>query len=185
MADNTTYVKFFGGINDASTQAIMAAIEERLRAGKRRFVLLLSSTGGNVLAGITLYNFLRGLPAEVVTHNMGATNSIAAAVFCAGRTRLSVPHGVFLIHGVTANFPQGAALEEKQLEERLNSVRADTENIAGIIAGNTRRTEKQVLQDMAERLTLNPEQALAYGLVHQIREQLFPEGADLVSIDPT
>jgi ATP-dependent protease ClpP protease subunit len=136
-----------------------------------------------VLAGITLYNFLRGIPADVITHNMGATNSIAAAVYCAGRVRLSVPHGVFLIHGVTANFPQGAALEEKQLEERLKSVRADTENIAGIIAANTRRTEKQVLHDMLERTTLSPEEALDYGLVHQIQEQLFPEGADLVSIE--
>src|SRR5262245_32832504 len=105
----------------------MNAIEGKLRLGTHRFVVLISSTGGNVLAGITLYNFLRGIPAEVVTHNMGATNSIAAAVFCAGRLRLSVPHGVFLIHGVTANFPQGAALEEKQLEERLKSVRADTQ----------------------------------------------------------
>ena len=183
MPDETLYLKFLGLVNDASARATMSAVEKGLQEGVRRIVLLMSSSGGNVFAGITLYNFLRGVPADLVTHNIGSTNSIAAAVFCAGRRRLSVPHGVFLIHGVMANFPQGAQLEEKQLEERLKGVRIDTENIAGIIAANTRRTEKQVLRDMYNRTTLSPEQAMKYGLVHEIEERLFPEGARLISIE--
>lgn len=179
---DTIYIKFFGSIDEASAKSIMTAVEEKLKGGSKRFVLLLSSPGGNVFAGITLYNFLKGIPAEVVTHNIGATNSIAAAVFCAGDRRYSVPHGVFLVHGPRANFPQGASVEADVLAERLSSLRVDTENIAGIIAANTNRTEEQVTQDMLDRVTLNPEQALDYGLVHEIREEIFPEGAELISL---
>ena len=180
--ENAVYIKVFGIIDEAVAKAVMTAVEEKLKAGAQRFVLLLSSPGGNVFAGITLYNFLKGLPAEVVTHNIGSTNSIAAAVFCAGDLRLSVPHGVFLIHGPRANFPQGASLETDALAERLSSLRIDSENIAGIIAANTRRTEEQVMRDMLDRVTLNPEQALEYGLVHEIREEVLPRGADLISL---
>jgi ATP-dependent protease ClpP protease subunit len=182
MADQTAYLKFFGSIDEASTKAVMSAVEQKLQAGVRRFVLLISSPGGNVFAGITLYNFLKGIPAEVVTHNIGSTNSIAAAVFCAGDRRLSVPHGVFLIHGPRANFPQGASMEPDVLAERLSALRIDAENLAGIIAANTKRTEDQVMQDMLDRITLNPEQALTYGLVHEIREEIFPRGAELISL---
>ena len=182
MPQQTVYIKFFGGVDEASAKAVMTTVEQKLGEGADRFVLLISSPGGNVFAGITLYNFLKGIPAELVTHNIGSTNSIAAAVFCAGRRRLSVPHGVFLIHGPRANFPQGASLEPDLLAERLNSLRIDAENLAGIIAANTKRSEAQVMQDMLERTSLNPEQALAYGLVHEIREEIFPTGADLISI---
>lgn len=182
MPDKTTYIKFFGGVDEANVKAIMATVEQKLKEGVTRVVLLISSPGGNVFAGITLYNFLKGIPAEVVTHNIGSTNSIAAALFCAGDLRLSVPHAVFLIHGPRANFPQGASLERDALNERLAGLRIDAENLAGIIAANTRRTEDQVMQDMLDRITLNPEQALEYGLVHEIREEIFPTGADLTSI---
>lgn len=182
MAGKSTYIKFFGAVDEAGVKAVMSTVEQKLRDGVTRVVLLISSPGGNVFAGITLYNFLKGIPAEVVTHNIGSTNSIAAAVFCAGDRRLSVPHGVFLIHGPRANFPQGASLEPDVLAERLNGLRADAENLAGIIAANTKRTEDQVMQDMLDRITLNPEQALNYGLVHEIREEIFPAGADVLSI---
>ncbi len=38
---------------------------------------LFSSHGGQVEAGITLYNFLRSLPVELVMHNTGSTDHIA------------------------------------------------------------------------------------------------------------
>jgi ATP-dependent protease ClpP protease subunit len=181
-AARTVYVKLYGGIDDGSVKAVMSAFEQKLAEGVSSFVLLTSSHGGNVFAGVTLYNFLKGIPAHLVTHNIGSTNSIAVAVFCAGQRRVSVPHGVFLIHGPRANFPQGAALEPDQLQERVQSLRIDSENIAGIIAANTARSEAQVMQDMLDRLTLSPEEALEYGLVHEIREEIFPPGAELISI---
>jgi ATP-dependent protease ClpP protease subunit len=37
-------------------------------------------------------------------------------------------------------------------------------------------------QDMLEGTTLNPQQAIEYGLVHEVEERLFPRGAELVTI---
>jgi hypothetical protein len=41
------------------------------------------------------------------------------------------------------------------------------------------------MQDMLDRITLSPEEALDYGLVHEIREEIFPAGAELISIQPS
>jgi ATP-dependent protease ClpP protease subunit len=182
LEDKSVYIKFFAGVDQASVNALMGAVEQKLREGANEIVLLISSPGGTVFHGLSAYNFLKGVPARVITHNFGSVDSMGVVLLCAGDRRLSVPHARFLLHGVQANFPQGAALEEKQLEERLKGLRIDIENIAGVIAATTGRTEKQVAKDMLNRTTLNPEQAVEYGLVHEIKEELLPAGAELLSI---
>jgi ATP-dependent Clp protease protease subunit len=182
MSGKIVYIKFFTEIDKNSIKSLMNIIEQKLREETTKFVILISSSGGNVFAGVTGYNFLKGIPAEVETHNFGSAISIALVLFCAGKKRLSVPHATFLLHGVQANFQQGAALEEKQLEERLKGLKLDMENIAGIIAANTGKSEQEVMKAMLERTTLNPEEALKFGLVHEIKEPLFEKGAEIVSI---
>ena len=182
MPDKTAYIRFFAGIDPNTAKALMTMVEQKLKEGATRFVLLISSAGGNVYAGISAYNFMKGIPAQIETHNFGMASSVALVLYCAGDKRLSAPHATFLLHGVQANFPQGAGLEEDQLTERLKGLQLDTENIAGIVAATTGKPEAEVLKDIRSRTTLNPEQALQYGLVHEIKEPLFEKGAELLSI---
>ncbi|MFH1723190.1 MAG: ATP-dependent Clp protease proteolytic subunit [Elusimicrobiota bacterium] len=182
MPDRTVYIKFFAGVDENTIKKLMSVVERKLSEGATSFGVLISSRGGSVFAGVSGYNFLKGIPATVHTHNFGSVISVGAVLYCAGKRRFSVPHGTFLLHGVQSNFPRGAALEEKQLEERLKGLRIDTENIAGIIAATVGKKEEDVLSDMQERTTLNPEEALRYGLVHEIREPLFEKGAELITI---
>jgi len=74
------------------------------------------------------------------------------------------------------------SLEEKQLEERLKGLRIDMENIAKVIAENTGKSVKEVTDAMLERTTLNPEEAKTWGLVHEIKSELFEAGSEIVSI---
>jgi ATP-dependent Clp protease protease subunit len=178
----TVCIRFMASVNDQSIRPLLNLVDQKLREGTTKFVLLVSSPGGTVFDGLSAYNYLKGVPAEIITHNFGSVDSIGVVMYCAGRRRLSVPHARFLIHGVHANFPQGAALEDKQLEERLKGLRLDEQNIAGVIAANTGRSERQVYGDMLKRLTLNPEQAKEYGLVHEIKEALIEPEWELHSV---
>ena len=103
-------------------------------------------------------------------------------IYAAGDRRLSVPHGQFVLHGPSANFPANASLSETQLEERLSNLKNDIDNIAGVLAGATGKDEATIHQDMRQGLTLNPEQAVDYGLVHEIREELYPAGARVLRV---
>ena len=180
--NQTVYMRFFAPVDEINVRALMTNIDQALKAGSKRVVLLISSPGGSVYYGLSAYNYLKGVPAEIVTHNFGSVDSLGVVLYCAGSTRLCVPHARFLLHGVTAQFPQGTNLEEKQLEERLKSLQIDTENIAGVIAANCGKTEDKVHQAMLDRTTLNPEGALEWGLVHEIKEALLPAGASLITI---
>jgi len=87
-----------------------------------------------------------------------------------------------LLHGVNSQVRRDQNLEEKQLEERLKGLRIDIENIAKVIAENTGKSAKDVTNAMLERTTLNPEEARSWGLVHEIKSQLFEAGSEVISI---
>ncbi|MBT9156956.1 MAG: ATP-dependent Clp protease proteolytic subunit [Firmicutes bacterium] len=175
-------IRFFAGVDASSINTLLTIIDQKLAAGVGQFTLLISSPGGTVFHGLTAYNYLKGIPAEVVTHNFGSVDSIGVVMYCAGARRLSVPHARFLLHGVSAGFGQNERLEEKQLEERLKGLQIDMLNIARVIAANTGKSEQEVNDAMVQRSTLSPAEAKAWGLVHDIASDLFPPGAEVIAI---
>ncbi len=181
MTTKPVVIKFFAPVIDVTINALMDAIDKKMKQGVKDFIILISSPGGSVLHGLSAYNYLKGLPVTITTHNFGSVDSIGVILFCGGSKRFSVPQARFLLHGVSAGF-QNERLEEKQLEERLKGLKIDLENIAKVIAANTGKIVKDVTDAMLDRTTLNPDEAKAWGLVHEIKVELFEAGSEVISI---
>jgi len=177
-----TVIQFFAPVIDVTINALLAAFTQKMAQGQRNFILLISTPGGNVFHGLSAYNFLKGSPANITTNNFGSVDSIGVVLFSAGSTRLCVPQARFLLHGVSTQFAQGASLEEKQLEETLKGLRSDVENISRVVAANSRKSVDEVVHAMFDRTTLNPEEAKEWGLVTDVRSELYPEGAEVIQI---
>jgi ATP-dependent Clp protease protease subunit len=182
MAAKPVVIRFFAPVIDATVNALMNAVDQKMKQGVKDFIILVSSPGGSVIHGMSAYNYLKGLPASIVTHNFGSVDSIGIVIYCAGSRRLSVPQARFLFHGVAAQFRGEQNLDEKLLEERLKGLRIDMENIAKVVAANTGKSAKDVTDAMFERITLNPEEAQSWGLVHEIKSKLFEEGSEVIAI---
>ena len=182
MSELPTVIKFLAPIIDVTTNRLMEVLDQKMKQGQREFILLISCPGGSVFHGLSAYNYLKGLPVNITTHNFGSVDSIGVILFCGGAKRVSVPQARFLLHSVTSNFQQNMSLEEKQLEERLKSLRIDTENIAKVISATTSKSVEDVTRLMQDRTTLNPEEAREWGLLHEIKTDLFPSGAEVISI---
>jgi ATP-dependent protease ClpP protease subunit len=178
---NRAVIRFFAPVVDVTVNALLNAVDAKMRQGVNEIRLLISCPGGSVFHGLSAYNYLRGLPIKVVTHNFGSVDSIGVVMYCGGSERLSVPQARFLLHGVSANFAQ-VSLEEKQLEERLKGLKIDMANIARVIAESTGKTEEQVTKAMLDRTTLDPSQAKTWGLVHEVTSDLFEAGLEVISI---
>ncbi|MFQ6093374.1 MAG: ClpP family protease [bacterium] len=176
------HIRFFASVSPKTADSLMRVIDAKLKEGAERFVILISSGGGNVFSGITLYNYLRGIPAQVETHNFGSVDSVAVVLFCAGSKRFCVPHARFLLHGIGFDVKKPTRFDEKILDERLKGIRIDRQNIARVIAENSSKSVEEVERDMFTGITLNPEQAKEYGLVHEIRSELFEKGAEVITI---
>ena len=167
---------------DATVNALMSAVDQKMKQGTQAFTILISSPGGSVIHGLSAYNYLKGLPVSITTHNFGSVDSIGIVLYCAGSRRLSVPQARFLFHGVNVQFRGEQNLDEKLLEERLKGLRIDVENIAKVIAANTGKSTKDIADAMIERTTLNPEEAQSWGLVHAIKSELFEAGSEVIAI---
>lgn len=182
MTTKPLVIRFFAPVIDATVNALMSSVDQKMKQGLKDFIILISSPGGSVIHGLSAYNYLKGLPASITTHNFGSVDSIGIVLYCAGSKRLSVPQARFLFHGVSAQFRGEQNLDEKLLEERLKGLRIDMENIAKVIAANTGKSAKDVTEAMFERITLNPEEAQSWGLVHEINSRLFEEGSEVIAI---
>jgi len=176
------YIRFMAPVIPATIDQLMKIVDRKLHEKYTRLNLLLSSPGGSVFHGLSVYNFLKGAPIEVYTYNFGSVDSIGVVIYCAGSKRFCVPHARFLIHGVKMNFKGQASFDEFQIHEHLKSLQIDQKNISRVIADNTGKGSDVIEKDMHDRKTLNPDEAKDYGLVNEIKSELFPADAEFVSI---
>jgi ATP-dependent Clp protease protease subunit len=174
-----SYIRFMAPVDPRTTDSLFQIFDKKLKEKVERLHLMISSPGGTVFHGLSVYNFLKGAPLEVYTYNFGSVDSIGVVIFCSGSRRFSVPHARFLIHGVQAHFPGNQTFAEQDLEERLKGLKIDYTNIARVIADTAQKPTDKVLDDMNSRTTLNPQEAKDYGLVHEIKSHLLPVDADL------
>ncbi len=175
------YINFNLGVNPNSAQAFFKIIQEQLSKGMKKLNLLISSPGGNVDPGIAIYNFLKGLPIEVITHNYGSCDSIAALVFCAGEKRYTVANSRFLIHGIGLTV-QNQRFNEINLRETLDSLKNQRETISKIIAKECNKRVGDVEKDMLKGIVLTPKEAIDYGLVTEIKDELIPPGINFINV---
>lgn len=182
MPEKRVVIKFFAPVVHDTINALLNAIDERMKQGTKEFIILISTPGGTVHFGLSAYNYLQGIPAKITTHNFGSVDSIGLVLFCGGEVRYSVPQASFLLHGVSCGF-QNESLDEKDLEERLKSVKIDSDNIAKVIAMNSGLGVDEVVKAMFERTSLNADEAKDRGIIHDIKTELFYEGDEVISIN--
>ena len=179
----TVYIKFFAAVDGNSTNALMNIIDQKVAAGYKKIVLLISTPGGSVFHGLSIHNYLVGIPLEIETHNFGSVDSIGVVIFSAGTKRYSAPDARFLLHPVSVNLTANTNLEAEKLEEITKGLKIDTENIAATIAKASNKTKEELIKTISARTTLNPEQAKVFGLVHEIKKDLFPLGSEIITIN--
>jgi len=177
-----TFIRFMAPVIPQTVDTLMKVIDNKIQNKYERLNLLLSSPGGSVFHGLSVYNFLKGAPIETITYNFGSVDSIGVVIYCSGKKRFCVPHARFLIHGVKMNFQGQASFDEFQINENLKSLQIDQKNIARVIADNTGKACDLIEKDMHDRKTLNPTEAKDYGLVHEIKSELFQIDKELISI---
>lgn len=182
----TFYVNYCDEINIPKVKSIMAIFAEIITKEKPDTIYcLFSSSGGLVEAGITLYNYLRSLPIELIMHNTGSIDSIANVIFLAADTRYTAKHSSFMYHGVTWNFAANTSLTRNQLSETISGIDSSQSKIAGIITEKTKLTAEEIGSLFSQGETKDAAFALDKGIVREIRDPQIPKGAPFFSFNLT
>lgn len=179
----TTYISYYGGISEVRTRIVMNTCAEVLAQNQPdRLYFLFSSGGGSVDAAMALYNFLRALPVPLVMHNTGSVDSVANVVFLAADERYASPQAMFLLHGITWGFGQGAQLTWSQLQETVSRFRADESRVAGVITTHTTITRDELIALFHQGETKNLAFAKDKGIIQDTRDADIEGGASLVML---
>jgi ATP-dependent Clp protease, protease subunit len=178
----TAVIRFYAQVDENTVAKLLATVDAKIKEGTKRIILLISSPGGSTFAGLTAYHYLKGVPAEIITHNFGSVDSIASVMYCAGSKRYSVPEGRFILHGVSLTVGGAMSLEQDVLEERQRMMQQEARAIAAVIAETTGKPLVDIQAAMTKRTVLEADEARKWGLVQEIRSKLYEEGADLVPI---
>jgi ATP-dependent protease ClpP protease subunit len=177
----TAYLVFHAQVNPVTAQHFMAACANLIQSNDELYICL-STPGGQVASGITMYNFLGGLPTKITTHNIGNIDSIGNAIFLSGDTRRASKHSTFMFHGVGFEINAQMRLEEKNLREFMDAMSADHKRMADIIADRTSLTLDEARKLFTEARTKDANDALNAGVVHEISDLAIPPGAPVITL---
>jgi ATP-dependent Clp protease protease subunit len=131
--------------------------------------------------GIYLYNYIRSLPIDVVIHAIGTVASIATTVFVAAQDRYCSANAMFMMHPTTVG-PFSVGVAASHLQSALDSVVADDERTERILRNRTRLSEEILMAKRARDVHLSPQEALKFGLVHEVAEFSVAPGNQLIQI---
>jgi len=173
------FLMFAAPINPQTQATMIAYTSDLVQAGATKLTIALSSPGGAIVNGVTIYNALMAMPYEIVTHNIGNVDSIATAVFLAGRKRASNQTATFMFHGVGFDSNPHERLEEKNLLEKLDVIESEHERISNLIASKTSLSATDCRGLFKQQTTRDAAWALGCGLATEIGEFRLPTGARL------
>jgi ATP-dependent protease ClpP protease subunit len=177
------YFTFHDVIDAPSVNRVIDMTNRALAEYKpQRLCYLISSGGGSVDSGVTLYNYLRALPQTIIMHNVGSVDSIANAVFLAGRERYATPASAFLLHGVMWNFHEKSTLSYPQMQEIMSRFDAAEQLVARIIGEHTKLTAEEVRALFMRGEAKTPQYAKDKGIIHDIREAKIEPGSPVIAI---
>jgi ATP-dependent protease ClpP protease subunit len=178
----TKYVIFTAEVTRETVAKLREAVVSAFNKGTTDLHLWISSSGGDVLEGLTIASLIRALPIKVVTHNIGITDSVANVIFAAGNERLAKNTATFLFHGVTLSFPQCRLVESQLLEQYKNCTRMREHMIKNFsdYCGVDLTDVTTLMIDGAA--ILSAEEARQKGIVHTICDPDIPAGVQITAI---
>lgn len=132
--------------------------------------LYIDSPGGSVTAGLSIYDVMQAVSADIHTVCVGTAASMAAVLFAAGDRREILRHGEVMIHDpLVSGGISGSALTVQDKSDRLMAKR---KVLSGILAEHTGKSVKQIYKVTAKDTYFGAEEAVAFGLADSIVEKM-------------
>src|SRR3989338_2832074 len=133
---------------------------------KKDVNLYINSPGGHITSGLAILDTMLFLGCDINTYCIGQAVSMAALLLAAGTKgkRFVLPHSRIMLHqpfGGVGGTSEDIALQAKEILE-LKKI------TSGLLAHFTGKSVEKVTEDSERDFYMDPESALAYGIVDQI-----------------
>ena len=129
--------------------------------------VFLNSPGGEVKAGLLMYDIIQSSPVPIRMYCRGIAYSMAALLFASGNCgRFLLPNSELMLHEpLLSSGVQGSASSLKSISDGILAVR---EKLNGILATHTGRTPEEIDVATAYDHFFSAEESIAFGLADEI-----------------
>ena len=162
---------FLGSPIDSETANVITAQLLLLdsQSSEQPINLFINCPGGEVYAGLAIYDVMQYISAPVHTNCVGIAMSMGSVILMAGTKghRVALPHSRIMIHAGSAGFPRSSLPDLEVQAREFIDIRDMMEEI---YARHTSHDRSKLRQDMERDFFMSPEQALAYGIIDTVVE---------------
>lgn len=133
---------------------------------ERDIYLYINSPGGNVYAGLAIYDTMQHLRAPVATFCVGMAASMGAVLLAGGAPgkRSALPNSRILVHQPSSGY-QGTAADIEIAAKEVLGVRA---RLNRILSRHTGQPVEKIAEDVDRDYFMSPEEAAEYGLIDRV-----------------
>ena len=130
--------------------------------------MYINSPGGSVTAGMAIYDTMQFVSCDVATYCIGQAASMGAVLLTAGakNKRYSLPNSRIMIHQPLAGM-QGTA---EEISIHLTEFQRTKRRLNEILIRHCGQTLDQIEKDTDRDRFMDPEEAVAYGLIDKVVE---------------
>ncbi len=128
--------------------------------------IYINSPGGQITAGLAVYDTIQLVTPPVSTIAVGMTASMGTILLCAGAKgkRYALPNATVHIHQPWGGV-QGQAVD---IEIEAKRILRERERLNQILSKHTGQTLERINQDTDRNYWMNAEEAVAYGIVDEV-----------------
>jgi ATP-dependent Clp protease protease subunit len=128
--------------------------------------LYIHSPGGQITAGLAIYDTMQLAHADIATYAVGMTASMGTVLLCAGAPgkRYCMPNSTIHMHQALG----GARGQAADIEIQAREILRENDIIRGILVKHTGQTDDRIRKDFDRDFYMSPEQAKEYGMIDEI-----------------
>lgn len=177
------FINFSGyPINPQTVSGITQVMSNAVNQGRDDITLLFSTPGGSTREGISLYNFIKGLPINIRTWNIGGVESIGNVIFAAGDERVTTTTSSFFFHDVRAPLNGKSRVIENDLNEILGIIKRDRRLIVEVLTKETSIPSERLDDWFASGNSIRGDEAVELGVAHEIKDVEIPESSEVITL---
>jgi ATP-dependent Clp protease protease subunit len=157
-------------INDAVANTVIAQLLFlRAEDPKKDVNVYINSPGGYISSGLAIYDTMKFMGYDINTYCLGQAASMGALLLAAGTKgkRFALPNSRLMIHQPSG----GVGGTSIDIELQANEILIQKQICARILSEATGQLIEKIIEDSDRDFFMNPEQALAYGLIDKIATQ--------------
>ena len=161
-------ILYVGGVINSDVANILTSqlLYLEMQDSKSPITMYINSPGGEVYAGLAIYDTMQYVSCPISTMCTGLAASMASVLLCAGENgqRYALPHSRVMIHQPMGGI-QGQASD---IEITCNEILALKNELYQIISDHSGQTIEQIQKDADRDHWMRAQEALDYGMIDKI-----------------